>query len=531
MNNCNAHGGSGNMMMVNGSPTPDVKVWTQTVPVIPNTNYAFSTWIQSLWPPNPAQLQFSINDNDLGPLITPNPTPCNWIQFYTTWNSGNSTTATISIVNKNTFVQGNDFALDDISFSPVTIRRDSVKITVEKPVIDAIASTTICEGTSLQLDVTGANTYEWTPVTGLSDPGIRNPLATPVAPIRYYVTGTTINGCTAKDSLDVAINPKPAITKAANDTICFPNSILLFAGGGATYNWTPAATLSSATSPTPLATPDETTTYYVTVTGANTCKNIDSIKITVRSARGFSINPPLSVCTKEPIQLFADGGDLYSWLPANTLDNASLPNPVATPTATTPYTVTITDTLCGNMATLVTTVNAIPLPDVNARRTNDINCAVPQSNLVGSGAITYSWSPVNSLRSPNNPSTVATPTVTTLYTVKGTSAAGCVNYDTVTINVLKYNPTGYVMPTAFTPNNDGLNDCFGPKLWGNMDVFEFSVFNRWGGRVFYTTTPGVCWDGNYKGVKQDAAVFVYMIRATTQCDGVIFRKGTFALIR
>ena len=66
MSNCGDHtSGTGNMLLVNGSPTPDENVWKETVTVTPNTNYAFSTWIQALYPPNPAQLQFSINGKRL----------------------------------------------------------------------------------------------------------------------------------------------------------------------------------------------------------------------------------------------------------------------------------------------------------------------------------------------------------------------------------------------------------------------------------------------------------------------------------
>lgn len=98
------------MMFVNGNPIPDINVWSQTVTVTPNTNYAFSTWIQSLFKDNPAQLMFSINNIPIGNMITASLPVCNWSQFYATWNSGNNTKAIISIINKNTIVWGNDFA-------------------------------------------------------------------------------------------------------------------------------------------------------------------------------------------------------------------------------------------------------------------------------------------------------------------------------------------------------------------------------------------------------------------------------------
>ena len=168
------------MLLVNGSPEDNKIVWTQTINVMPNTNYAFSTWIESHFSDNPAQLEFFINGIGIGNPITASLPICNWTQFYTTWNSGNNTSAVISIVNKNTVSWGNDFALDDISFAPVTVKRDSVIITVEEPVIKTVRDTTICEGAGVQLDATaGFASYTWLPGTGLSDQKIVNPVAMP----------------------------------------------------------------------------------------------------------------------------------------------------------------------------------------------------------------------------------------------------------------------------------------------------------------------------------------------------------------
>jgi gliding motility-associated-like protein len=87
-----------------------------------------------------------------------------------------------------------------------------------------------------------------------------------------------------------------------------------------------------------------------------------------------------------------------------------------------------------------------------------------------------------------------------------------------------------LVPSAFSPNQDGLNDCYGIKLWPFTSTFEMSIFNRWGELIFRATDPSACWDGKFKGVDQPIGVYVYMIKATTYC-GVTFKKGTFTLIR
>lgn len=110
------HGGSGNFMIINGATMPGTNVWTETVSVQPNTYYAFSTYVCTVCVGAEAQLQFSINGQQIGNVFSAPVSTNTWIQFYQIWNSGNSTSATITILNQNTTGGGNDFGLDDISF-------------------------------------------------------------------------------------------------------------------------------------------------------------------------------------------------------------------------------------------------------------------------------------------------------------------------------------------------------------------------------------------------------------------------------
>jgi gliding motility-associated-like protein len=529
LSSCKDHTtGSGNMLLVNGAPTPNV--WKETISVTPNTNYAFSTWVQALWPPNPAQLQFSINGKTVGNLITASLPTCTWTQFYTTWNSGNNTSATISIVNKNTQIQGNDFALDDISFAPVFIKRDSVKITVDKPFAKTNNDTIVCSGTSIQLNTIGASTYSWTPVVGLSNPNIPNPVASIINPVTYIVTGNSINGCSAKDTVSFTTFPKPVITKSNDTALCKSAAVQLFVTGGNSYLWFPSSTLSNPNIANPIASPTSTTTYLVTITDGNSCAYKDSIKLTVRSSTSFSISPDQNVCTNDPKQLVAAGGNSYLWQPANFLDNPNISNPVSTPVATTTYTVKIKDNTCNDSTLLTTTLTVLPLPSIKAIRSNDIDCTNNFSQLSATGGGQYIWQPGKDLNDSTSSNPIARPLSTTLFIVRGSDINGCKNTDTVTVNVGFNNTSGYFMPTAFTPNGDGINDCFGLKYWGNVTELDFSIYNRFGERVFHSTNSVSCWDGRYKGQLQETGAFVYMIKAKTTC-GSVDKKGTVFLVR
>lgn len=131
--------GTGKCMYVNGAGSANTTVWQQVIPVIPNTDHIFITWVASLAQGQStgnnqlARLQFSINGQTIGNIFTAPTATSQWQQFYQIWNSGNSTTATIRILNQNTVGSGNDFALDDISFSPMYPCEDSVTVEVLIP--------------------------------------------------------------------------------------------------------------------------------------------------------------------------------------------------------------------------------------------------------------------------------------------------------------------------------------------------------------------------------------------------------------
>ena len=180
---------------------------------------------------------------------------------------------------------------------------------------------------------------------------------------------------------------------------------------------------------------------------------------------------------------------------------------------------------------MTTNVNVNPLPIIKATKSNDIDCVTRQSQFIATGGTIYSWTPSNSLNNPNSSNPIATPSITTNYLLRGEDLNGCVNTDSLVLNVSNANSNQFLMANAFTPNNDRLNDCFGIKGWGNILELDFSVYNRWGEIIFHSNQSGDCWDGKYKGVDQNAGAYIYIIKAKTACVDSILRKGTFVLIR
>ena len=92
-------------------------------------------------------------------------------------------------------------------------------------------------------------------------------------------------------------------------------------------------------------------------------------------------------------------------------------------------------------------------------------------------------------------------------------------------------PKGFYMPTGFTPNKDGKNDTIKPLLFGNVVQYKFSIFNRWGQRVFETNNSQKGWDGKVSGTDTDTNVFAWMCTFQFEGQPVENRKGTLVLIR
>ncbi|CAA6829814.1 MAG: internalin, putative, partial [uncultured Aureispira sp.] len=271
---CTDHTSStGNFMVLNGSTAANQSVWCQTVNVSPNTNYQFSTWVTSVVTTNPANLQFSINGVNIGNPFTASSTTCQWNQFFATWNSGASTTATICINNQNTVNAGNDFGLDDIEFIPICNLLDSVLVTVNpKPTITINNNTPICENDAINLSSTGGLNYNWAgPNTFTSlqqNPSISNALAANGG--QYVVTVTTALGCSDTASTNVVVNQHPSVTISNTPVLCFGTSTgtatanALGGGGGYSYTWSNTQTVNPITN-LPIG------AYQVTVVDVNGC--------------------------------------------------------------------------------------------------------------------------------------------------------------------------------------------------------------------------------------------------------------------
>lgn len=301
-----------------------------------------------------------------------------------------------------------------------------------KPVATALGDTLICPGDSVGLQASGGSSFLWSPSTGLSDPNIASPLASPTGPTSYVVTVTAANGCTDEDTVDIDVSAVQADAGPDID-LCIGDSTLLAGAGGGTYAWFPPTNLSSVQIASPIADPSSDITYYLTVTDVYGCQHTDSVEVLVHPLPNIVAGPDDQICDNDSIQLNASGGNTYAWTPSNLLTNANTANPVASPTTPTTFVVIGTDQFgCRNRDS--TFIDVIPAPTAVALGDATI-CQDSSTQLYASGGISYSWSPGAPLSDPNSQNPIATLVQTTQFVVTVFAANGCNDRDTVLVEV------------------------------------------------------------------------------------------------
>jgi gliding motility-associated-like protein len=397
------------------------------------------------------------------------------------------------------------------------VNSDTVTVFVNPvPVASAGSNTSICAGQSTPLTATGGISYAWSPATGLSNPSIATPVATPATTTSYTVTVTSSNGCTSTAQVTVTVNPVPVATASTTDpSICLGASTNLSATGGAFYSWSPVSGLSNPLISNPTANPGATTLYVVTVSTPVGCSDTASILITVNNSMTFgpaTITPETCGETDGTVTTgnIIGGGSPYTY---SINGGPSQTSATFTGLAQGNYTITVTDN-GGCTASQFVTVGQVL--GVNASfSANPPSGASPLSvNFSNSstGASGYVWDfgdgNISSLTSPSN-----------TYLVNGTYTVTLVAYngsfmcaDTATFSILVFDDVVMSIPNIFTPNGDNNNDIFSIQSVGLKEL-NGTMFNRWGKQIASWNGTGANdgWDGKINGNLADDGTYFYIL--------------------
>ncbi len=150
--------------------------------------------------------------------------------------------------------------------------------------------------------------------------------------------------------------------------------------------------------------------------------------------------------------------------------------------------------------------------------------------LRGNGGDSYLWTPATGLNDPDIPDPTGNVNQNMDYLLRVTTAEGCT--DTASVKVTMFTGSAVYVPTGFTPNHDGLNDIIKPYLVGIKNLDYFTIYNRWGKRVFSTNEMNTGWDGNFNGQMSGVnSVFVWVLQAEDLIGKVYKLRGTFILLK
>ena len=324
-----------------------------------------------------------------------------------------------------------------------------------------------------------------------------------------------------------------------NSPVCSGHDLRFNATGAASYVWTgPNGFYDNISYPQIFfSSLNDSGWYYVDIFSFGGCKATDSTYATVIGTDVYA-KGDTAICKGNSVKLEASSGATYLWTPSTGLSSASVQSPRAKPDVTTVYTVEVTDnTGCSDTAKAeVRIVNKIELKAGIAG--TEYLCRSDDSASfrdISTGNIsTWHWDFNNGQTASTRQPPVQYYSMTAndnIYVIRLAIAdtTGC--RDSVSHFIKVLDNCYIAVPTAFTPNGDGLNDYLYPLNAYKATNLSFKVFNRYGQLVFESKEFSPKWDGKINGKTQTNGLYVWMLNYTDVAGKKISLKGTTLLIR
>ena len=357
----------------------------------------------------------------------------------------------------------------------------------------------------------------------------------------YTIAGTdtcksaTINATLTELPLDDANFTYDNSTYCPNDANPLPDMIVT---SGGTFSISDGASIDASTGEIDLSTLNATTTYTVTYSTNGACPASTTFDVNMTDSNiGITMGNDLIICPGDAIDLTAvvSGANNIQWTSdelagsfsdVNGLTTGFTPDTYAA--GTYQFVVMATDD-CGITQEGFVNVTIEPeyVLNITADETEVLIGTSTQLQASGSGSGNYNWEPNPTLSCDDCPNPIVAPVEQTVYTLMSDDL--CVEPVSIIIDIRQ--PDRLVVPSAFSPNGDYVNDVFTVAVRGNLETYDMIVYNRWGIQVFHTNDPNTGWDGMYNGEKQEIGVYVYVVTYRFENDKDGFIKGNFTLLR
>ena len=360
----------------------------------------------------------------------------------------------------------------------------------------------LCLGENIQLDATAQNcTYLWS--TGDTRSTIVVHSDVPTGPVQYSVTADA-KGCGLyRDTITITFTGSPYPFSLGPDTVLCPGETFFIDAttpGGSNYRWGNGAR-------TPSTTIRSNWALWVLVNINNTCDVLDTIGIRFWPDRNVDLGNDTTICKGETLVLKADFGTAnYRWQ-----DTSKQATYYVRQTGD--YWVRAQVGRCVSSDTIhVQTEDTLR---VNlGRDTLLCNGEVLRLNPQ-SGGSQYKWQDSTSVPFYNV-------TQAGTYALVATNSCGQ-SIDEINVTYQECD-CQVLLPTAFTPNGDGLNDYWRPKFRCEIADYKVSLYNRWGQRVYYTTDPLIGWKGTKQGGRVPVGTYAWVMDYKIVATGKMIRK-------
>lgn len=341
-------------------------------------------------------------------------------------------------------------------------------------------------------------------------------------PFVYYGFAAATGGLTNTQEVCFTFN---SFKKQLKDvTMCPGGRVLLDVTGGESYEWTPAAGLSSTTAASVEASPDTTTVYTVRIFDGCGIPLLDTVRITVEGDSAFvNLGPDTTLCPGQSVDLVLDVPTaIYSWSDT-TLSGRSVT--VSAP-GTYSVTATRTDVICTAQDRLTVGGYTVPEFDIGPRDTALCNgtTLLVAAQYAGSQAYFNDGTPFDTaiVSRPGNYRYFLRHPCRVQVADLSVSYSSC---------------RQYYLGNAFSPNGDNQNDYFFPQDGGDiLRIRRFSIFDRWGAVVFSSDDiapnyPRSGWDGSYHGLPAPVGVYVWAMETDFRDGSTRIERGDVTLIR
>ena len=358
----------------------------------------------------------------------------------------------------------------------------------------------------------------------------------PPAGSRFAVVVAPYNGYGCLDTLYATLEDSlNVISRAGKDTLsCNRNPVPIGANSvpGLVYTWIPVTGLSNSHISNPLAGPDRTTDYILkTNHDGGGCINYDTVRVIasiIDSSLRLTGDAMYCSDSGDSAVLHVNPTKRIQWYNDKGLIGEATQASYRVSETGTYYALLINNDGCSIATGNKDIVIDNPTPGVNY----PVEYAVinlPFDLKARKFGKEVLWSPGTFLNTRTSYIPVFTGSSDQLYTIAIKTLGGCVTIDTQLVKTVE--KADILVPTAFTPNGDGLNDFLRPVLFGIKQLNYFKIYNRLGTLIYQTATDRAGWDGTFKGVPQLSQVVVWIAEGIGADNKTYSRKGTSLLVR